>query len=111
MNPFREAAKNLPGHWHKGDYADGQGNYCAAGHVFKAMGYTDFDICSGAADVRQTTTKPYLDEIFQQVSFEFSNGQTRYVAEINDDPTTTEDDIVAFLEKAAVRLDEKAGLP
>lgn len=105
INPFRKAAEAVPGHLHKGDYFDGNGNACAAGHVYQALG------CHSQEDVDGWRDEPEHGrawELLNQTAIAmFPDRGTLDIAEVNDHPDTTEDDIVSILEKAAVRWDEQ----
>jgi hypothetical protein len=93
MNILNKAAKAVPGRWHKGGISDGRGNYCAVGHIINACGM-----------------HVVPNEIMQTVNTlasEMSNGKYGHVANFNDDPDTTEEDIITLLEKGAIRLDER----
>lgn len=102
-NVFARAANNLPGHWFKGGYADGAGNFCALGHIALARGFDanrlyDFD----EDDVFDTSET----ELLNSLAREMSNGDYQYIADFNDADDTTEADVVTLLEKAAVRIEE-----
>lgn len=117
MNSIREAAKNLPGHWHKGDYTDGQGNYCGIGHVLKASGLTDEQIEMGDGDfveARLDVLNKVAGEQFPDRAFTMPSAgivvENPYFAYFNDHPDTTEDEVLAVMEKAAVVYEETKGL-
>ena len=105
-NTIRKAADSLPGHWLKGNLSDNNGNYCAVGHLYRAFGADENCSFDEDADVdlfhRQWA-------FVEQVVDEFTNGEFDDIPAFNDDPTTTEADVVALLEKAAVRWDETHG--
>lgn len=103
MNAFTIAAKNLPGHWYKGDYADGEGNYCALGHIALARGVN----ANNLYDLDESIA--FLDgevELLNSLAREMSNGEYQFIADFNDAEYTSEEDIVALLEKAAVKVEE-----
>lgn len=102
-NVFAQAAKNLPGHWFKGDYGDGAGNFCALGHIANVKGYSDL------YDIDVDEAKVFVEsetDILNNLAKEMSNGRYQFIADFNDADETTEDDVVTLLEKAAVRFEE-----
>lgn len=106
MNALYKAAQSLPGHWHQGDYADGRGNYCAAGHWLKAIGYTDKQMDFAEPETDEDTNA--MCALLNKVAIElFPDRGFQFIAEVNDHPDTTEEDMVTVLEKAAVRWDER----
>ena len=106
MNLIREAASRLPGHWHKGSMTDGNGNHCALGHLWEvSKSYED-------SDVERWRAFPYLDKVAIEqypdrvVDPDDHLSGLAAIAQLNDHPATTEDEIVAVMEKAAILLDE-----
>lgn len=101
-NPIREAVENLSGHWHQGGYNSEDGNNsCALGHLRSVMGfhenydnfdYTEWRKCIGI--LNRTSGAMFPDRTSQNIVI------------FNDHPDTTEDDVIAVMEKAAVRYDE-----
>jgi hypothetical protein len=105
MNPFLEAARRLPGHWFQGDMYDGE-NACGIGHLSRVMNpegnnlgdfYEAWNVLSAVA------VEQYSDRIVED------NSMKDKFAKFNDHPDTTEDDVVAVMEKAAVLWDEQNG--
>lgn len=107
-NIIAQAAKNLPGHWHKGSYGDGKGNFCAYGHVANAAGLTLYEMSEGLS---YTPELERATDILNRLSGEmFPDRATQpFIAEFNDHLDTTEEDAVSLLEKAAVEWDEHIG--
>lgn len=107
MNIIREAMKSLPGHWHKGGLTDRNGNYCGLGHIINAFDLTGLDITghTSAVDVY------YLLDIKAKEMFPDRLGNENTAAsaafpQVNDHPDTTEEDILAVMEKAAIAWEE-----
>lgn len=71
-----------------------------------AQGFTEEEVVSGKADDRNMDAFNVF-EFVNNVVREFTNGRFEFVADFNDDDRTTEEDVVALLEKAAVRWDER----
>lgn len=101
MNPIREGAKNLPGHWHKGSMRDGKGNFCGLGHVQNVLINDKIEFGKAWAIMNQVAHEQYPDRISEN-----DLGPCAF-AEFNDHPDTTEAEVVTVMEKAAVRLDEE----
>jgi hypothetical protein len=99
MNPISEAAKNLPGHWHKGGLTDGHGNHCGIGHVKVACGYDVLDINTNS-------------EWWRAIQFMHKVVREQYpgldfFSQLNDGWITTEAEVLAVMDKAAVLWDER----
>lgn len=108
-NIIRKAAESLPGHWHKGSIYGGGDKYCAVGHMYKNAGFefaSDGTISKG--DDYEQLRKAW--DFVTGVVLEFTNGKYDELPDFNDAADTTEEDIVALLEKAAVKWDEQEGL-
>jgi hypothetical protein len=107
MNPIRKAAENLPGHWFKGDYGDGQGNYCAVGHLLVAAGQDPERVVEGMSDEDSLIHEIRLlnksaEELFpKRVDFTFER-----IADFNDHDDTTEEEVLLVMNRAADLLDE-----
>jgi hypothetical protein len=103
-NPIRKAMQNLPGHWHKGNYADGQGNFCGLGHVGNVLGYSSLNdiTTSHVSEVQKTFDLLHNVAAEQYGVWSFP--------EFNDREDTTEEQVLALMEKAAIKWDETAGL-
>lgn len=102
-NLLRKAAEALPGKWYKGYYTDGNENYCAVGHMYRAAGASE-DL-TDMLDVIDKVSPQWM--FAEKVLNEFTNGEFDSLPRFNDHIDTNEEDVVAFLEKAAVRWDEK----
>ena len=111
MNPLREVITRLPGHWYKGGYGDGKGNYCGVGHLSE-YGY---NVGSSQEEMNEAF------KLMNEVAFEQYPERATYVinfgsdvqevaksfANFNDHPDTTEEEVIAVMEKAAVRFEER----
>jgi hypothetical protein len=97
-NVIRMAAERLPGHWCKGAYHDNNGNACIVGHLSDVYNEANFKEWNKASNLLKETL------------IEFTNGKYEHIPQFNDADETTEADAVAFLEKAAVRFDERVDL-
>lgn len=95
MNVFHEAAKNLRGHWTKGQMYDWQGSACAVGHLTAAMDYNEYISRAGE----------YLGFLNFVVNEHYP--QFRSMADFNDSVDTTESMVIEMLEKAAAKWDER----
>lgn len=100
MNPIAEAVKNLPGHWFQGDFGDWEGNYCGFGHLQNVY-------IENGQQCDQATF-----DLLNDVAGELFPDRAAYGAifsfpAFNDHVDTTEEDVVAVMEKAAVRYDEQ----
>lgn len=107
MNAVRKAIENLPGHWYKGGLMDGDGNFCGLGHVSNAL----------AEETSQNAR--YVDMVYKMMSEVakemYPDRINAYVDEagmcafpsFNDHNDTTESDVLAVLEKVAIKLDER----
>lgn len=110
-NFFDKAAKSLPGHWCKDVYADGNGNYCAAGHMLLAMGYIPEQM---TFDFVESSSETEAIRMINKIAAEMFPDRVRvaapFIADLNDHPDTTEEEIVSVLEKAAVAWGERSAL-
>ena len=109
MNKIREAIKNLPGHWYKGHMTDNKGNYCGLGHVAKAYGFSDDQIDNesfGCDESPLLSDFNLLHEIAGEQYPDRAIDLFTTFTLFNDHPDTTEDEVIALMEKAAVRKDE-----
>lgn len=107
MNVIREALPKVPGHWHQGSLNDGRGNFCGIGHVRQVMENNGIEIdnTSGlffkiSKIMNEVAGEQYPERAVYNLSDMYS------FANFNDHPDTTEDEVVAVMEKAAVRFDE-----
>lgn len=115
-NVFRSVARNVPGHWTKGAYSDGQNNFCALGHLARALGQENGDW--DGLDFRQanpyvellteTIVEQYAEDYFlvHDVLQQVDMGSDVLIPEWNDAPGRTEDEVVAIFEKAAAKAEE-----
>ena len=116
MNPIREAAKNLRGYWYKGEYynEDNNSQMCGLGHVANVLGNGDLEAGFEADEFYEC--QKIMDKVAKEQypdrnsSFMAPNQQKMFTHNFpifNDHPDTTEDEVVAVIEKAAVLYDEK----
>jgi hypothetical protein len=106
MNPIKMAADNLKGHWHKGSSADGTCHYCGIGHLDNAL--AQLNINSGVSDLYNLLTEVAREQ-YPERTLEGDYHMKMYggtFPDFNDHPATTEDEVIAVMEKAAVRLEE-----
>ena len=100
MNVIREAAHRLPGNWHQGSIYGGHDNYCGLGWVDKVAKEQGVDetwsLWTLMGEVAREQFPERINPFADEVAF----------AQFNDHRATTEDEVVAVMEKAAVRLDE-----
>lgn len=111
MNKISEAVAGLPGRWFKGNIYDAnKENFCGLGHLWNVHGLLGKSVIVaqspeilGQADLMdEVAIEQYPDRI------PFRNEEAdRAFAQFNDHPATTEDEVIAVMEKAAVRWDEK----
>ena len=105
MNPIREALKNLPGHWYQGDMENEDGTACCGlGWLARAESNYNLSI------MEKIDSGDFMDKVaFEQYPDRAVDpeGDLRYFAAFNDHPDTTEDEVIAVMEKAAIRWDER----
>lgn len=105
MNPIREAAKRLRGAWYQGDMENEDGTACCGlgwvARVERSMGLDIMDKIETGDLMDTVAFEQYPDRAIDD------NGDLRYFAAFNDHPDTTEDEVIAVMEKAAVRWDER----
>jgi hypothetical protein len=101
MNVIERAARNLPGRWHKGSLTDNNDNWCGIGHVLVEAESVD----------EATEARKFMDAVaseqFPERAVVLEGGVKGTFAMFNDHSDTTEDEVVAVMEKAAVLLDEQ----
>lgn len=111
-NPIREAAARLKGHWYQGDYRDDAGNACGLGHLFDVLAETEGKTQNELSHDLHMTEGPSPSLFMRDVAQELfperwqEDEKDASFAIFNDHPDTTEDDVIAVMEKAAVRFDE-----
>lgn len=117
MNPIREAAEQIKGHWHQGYYhTDDMKKFCGVGMMRKVVGdLENVNPFATGNDWRSPSEAYYstircAGEIMDGVAAEQfpdrMEGVESFVS-FNDHPETTEDEVIAVLEKAAVKWDER----
>lgn len=90
MNVIDQAAERLRGHWMQGRYNDENGNMCLLG----AMNWYHKQFAPACGFiVHELRAIGYIDGI----------------ADFNDDPSTTEEDVLLLMKRASARLDEMDG--
>jgi len=115
-NPIREAVQKLAGHWHHDGYTDynnPEPNGCGLywldqvrledeDAIVTASGVTKYDVAENI--LRKTAAEQFPERAAvpgnKFCSFGF----------FNDHPDTTEDDVIAVMEKAAIAFDERFDL-
>ena len=100
MNIIDKALSNLPGHWYQGGLGDDNGNFCGIGHILYATPY------EGSADNAINLMSEVAKEQYSE-RIDPDNRHTCKFAQFNDHPDTTEAEVIAVMEKASVRLDER----
>lgn len=108
MNVIREAAARLPGKWHKGSLYGPDDTACGLGHVIKVASENSTDM------PKIVFLPPEITDIMNKVALEqYPDRAIRNdvlphpFAQFNDHDDTTEDEVVAVMEKAAILLDEE----
>lgn len=101
MNPIRIAMERLPGKWYQGDLCGPNESYCGLGHVHNVYMEVHGDIIPDDVwELMDNTAKEqYPDRIDE------SDSKSLF-AMFNDHEDTTEDEVLAILEKVAVKVDE-----
>lgn len=127
MNAISQAAQNLKGNWHKGGYNGPNNSHCGLGHVGLVLCGKDitsrFSLFTLTNEVINPDESLNVNEYtgmwktMTEVANEQYPERTRdpygvtsgdpSFASFNDHPSTTEDDVIAVMEKAAVRWDER----
>lgn len=103
---LKTARENLPGHWFQGDFSDGQGNFCALGHLGYALGVADGNI-DEFTDGRDMEYAVLLAELIKEQYPDFNpKGYNGSVAEWNDSEDRTEEEVIAIFDKAIARAEE-----
>jgi len=104
MNYIRKALEALPGHWFNDGIEDGKGNYCGLGHLGLVVSeykdpYAFWEHFEFVEVMNEVALAQYPERISSDMSLPF--------AAFNDHPETTEAEVVAVMEKAAVQWDER----
>ena len=101
-NYIREGLKTLPGHWHQGGWRNGAGDQCGGGHVRSVIAkefgeHTEF-----------FRSMDLVFKIMGEVAYEQfpERAEVASFFRFNDHPDTTEAEVIAVMEKAALLLDE-----
>lgn len=102
MNPIREAIKTLPGNWIKGTMSDNDGNHCGLGHLACAL--RDYE--DKFRPLRINIRGIALSAMHTVACEQYPERGENFV-DFNDHPSTTEAEVIAVMEKAAVRFDEQ----
>lgn len=95
MNLIDKARESLAGNWHQGSYDGPNGTGCVLNHFDRATG-------------GRTIKSPHFETWLFVDSFARTEAGTNIYA-FNDDPSTTEEDMLLFLKKASVAYDEQQG--
>jgi hypothetical protein len=101
MNVIREAAKRLPGHWYQGWFSDGDGNHCGLGHISEVAAEQNIVWGNTLEVLNAVAREQYPERVVRSATY-----PNAAFSEFNDHADTTEEEVVAVMEKAAVRLDE-----
>lgn len=109
---LRKARENLPGHWYQGYYGDGDGNYCAIGHLSVAAGLTPRTIKNSFAS--ENVFRVYNDDVYKTLTVvqdvireqypEHSDGN---ISSWNDEVGRTEDEVLTVLDKAILEAEAR----
>lgn len=108
---LRTARQNLPGHWYQGYYGDGEGNYCALGHLSVAAGLNPRTIVTTALNDGDFSV--YNDDVhaaytvLQNVIVEQYPHGPREIPIWNDDLNRTEDEVIAMFDKAILEAEAR----
>lgn len=119
LETLKTARENLPGHWHQGEYTDNAGNYCALGHLANVEGmiskngevYSRYDQDIASRPLAQVIGEQYPDWI-EKTYGSYCNLEDQdfldaaVVAEWNDVPGRTEEEVIAIFDKAIARAEE-----
>lgn len=84
-----------PWHWRKGGYTDGAGRYCLLG----AMGMVAYEDAHAFSMGRSLVMRA-ADMVAKHATLEFNNT----IANFNDDPLTTHQDVLNLLDKTLADL-------
>jgi hypothetical protein len=113
-NVIGKAAKNVKGHWFQEAYYDGDGNFCGVGHLAKAYaeehGLDVSEVFGGTFWGEILEIKKVMDKVAgEQYPERALDGDSivPHFPFFNDHPDTTEDEVIAVMEKAAVRWEER----
>lgn len=107
MNTLAKVVKALPGHWTQGRFNRGDSR-CSIGWIYAIGGIPGH--LPGERLREQCEQVKLLDEIVsEQFPDRVADLQASHNATVafNDHPETTEEDVVAVFEKAAVKWDER----
>lgn len=110
MNPIREAASRLAGHWHKGSSGDGEGNFCGLGHLDNVLYSMTANMPTNQWVQQSHEMYTLLTQVAREQFPDRINGYDKFggtFPDFNDHPATTEAEVVAVMEKAAVKWDER----
>lgn len=103
MNAFEKMLETLPGHWHQGSLSDKKGNYCVVGHLRKALGLNT--ISGWPLDALEAVD--FLETKIVEMYPDRPSAGWDPVPAFNDHPDTTEEDVIAVVEKAAIGWEER----
>ena len=101
MNPIREAIKTLPGRWTKGSMHGDEGS-CGLGHVMNQV--RKMDDVRVYSKIRNLMSEVAEEQFPERVRAR--DGRCAF-AQFNDHKDTTEGEVIAVMEKSAVRFDER----
>lgn len=103
MNIIERALQTLPGNWIQGDLHNDNGA-CGLGHLhLNATRPWHDEVTAGAQTMDIIANEQYPDRVSDYLRVD---ADLCKFARFNDHPDTTEADVIAVMEKAAVRLNE-----
>ena len=101
MNIIRTALSTVPGNWCKFQLTNSEGKHCGIGHVIMAydpMVHGNLGSHDAVVEMVKVAKEQYPERLSEDYPV---------YTDFNDHPDTTEADVIAVMEKAAVRLDER----
>jgi hypothetical protein len=111
-NLISKAIEHVRGNWGRHEYVNDQGQYCGMGALGKAMGLTDEQVYDSEMDKSPFSEWRVQGEIMSRVAEEqfperiTTKGTGISFPVFNDHPSTTEDDVILVMEKAAIKFEE-----
>lgn len=102
MNSIREASKVIQRGWIKGQSSDGQGKFCMSGAMY---------CVTAGGDAFQHAVKALDEVVLEQFPDRVHIVDGRNLLGMaticfNDNAETTKEEVLAVMEKAAIKLDE-----
>jgi len=103
MNIVYRTLDTIKGNWYKGPQGPG-GTKCVMAHLIDNSDYELKDYAKARDILNDVVIEQFPDR-----TYDLGIRSYHSVVKFNDHPDTTEDDVVAVLEKAAVKYDELYG--